>query len=86
MAQDKSADHALGIVGRVVIVTGGGMGIGKVYSRRLAEAGAKVVGADIAAAESDEVTEGIRVGGGEAVSGTERKVHQAPEPRAKVDI
>ena len=68
MAEDKSADRAPGIAGRVVIVTGGGKGIGKIYSRRLAEAGAKVVVADIAAAESDEVAEGIRAGGGEAVS------------------
>ena len=37
----------LDLNGRVVIVTGGATGIGKVYSTRLAEAGARVVIADI---------------------------------------
>ena len=62
------ARTALSIAGRTVIVTGGGRGIGKVYSRRLAEAGAKVVVADIVAAESDAVAEAIRAAGGQALS------------------
>ena len=43
MTQATSVDLA----GRVFIVTGGGVGIGKVYSKRLAQAGACVVVADI---------------------------------------
>jgi len=62
------ARSALSVAGRVVIVTGGGRGIGKVYSTRLAEAGARVVVADIAAEESDAVAAAIRDAGGEAIS------------------
>jgi 3-oxoacyl-[acyl-carrier protein] reductase len=62
------ARTALSIAGRTVIVTGGGRGIGKVYSTRLAEAGAKVVVADIVAEESDAVARAIRDAGGEALS------------------
>ncbi len=53
---------------KVVIVTGGGTGIGKVYSRCLAEAGAKVVLADIAAEESNKVAEDIAAKGGSCIS------------------
>ena len=42
---------------RVVIVTGGGHGIGRVYVRRLAEEGARVVVADLDAAGAQEVSE-----------------------------
>ena len=41
------------LAGRVVIVTGGAVGIGKVYCERLIEAGARVVIADIAAVAGD---------------------------------
>ena len=37
------SDYMLGIDGKVVIVTGGGKGIGRVYCRELAKAGCKVV-------------------------------------------
>lgn len=53
---------------KVIIVTGGGTGIGKVYSQRMAEGGAKVVLADIAAEESEKVAEDIRKAGGQAIS------------------
>lgn len=47
--------------GRVVVVTGGGKGIGKVYSQQFAQAGAKVVAADLdepaAAAVASEIAE-----------------------------
>jgi meso-butanediol dehydrogenase/(S,S)-butanediol dehydrogenase/diacetyl reductase len=52
MADGFDVKTAYSVAGKVVIVTGGGTGIGKVYSQRLAEAGAKVVLADIAAAEA----------------------------------
>ena len=56
------------VKGTVVIVTGGGTGIGKVYSQRLAEGGARVVLADIAAEASEAVAAGIRDAGGEAIA------------------
>ena len=43
------------LTGRCVIVTGGGKGIGKVYARELAKAGARVVAADIDGAAAQAV-------------------------------
>jgi 3-oxoacyl-[acyl-carrier protein] reductase len=56
------------VKGKVVIVTGGGTGIGKVYSQRLAEGGARVVLADIATEASEAVAASIRDAGGEAIA------------------
>ena len=47
MAEISPTRHSLDLTDRVVIITGGATGIGKIYSTRLAEAGAKVVIADI---------------------------------------
>jgi len=55
---------------RVTIVTGGGLGIGKVYCRALAAEGARVVIADIASDAAEDVAEAIRSEGGEAVGVT----------------
>jgi 3-oxoacyl-[acyl-carrier protein] reductase len=68
MAEGFDAKTAYSVAGKVVIVTGGGTGIGKVYSQRLAESGAKVILADIAAEESDAVAGLIRDAGGDALS------------------
>lgn len=68
MASGFDVEAAYSMAGKVVIVTGGGTGIGKVYSQRLAESGAKVVLADIAGDESDVVAAEIRAAGGEALS------------------
>jgi 3-oxoacyl-[acyl-carrier protein] reductase len=59
---------AYSVKGKVVIVPGGGTGIGKVYSQRLAEGGARVVLADIAAEASEAVAASIRDAGGEAIA------------------
>ncbi len=56
------------VAGKVVIVTGGGTGIGKIYSQRLAQAGARVVLADIAGEAAEAVALGIREAGGEAIA------------------
>ena len=59
---------AYSVKDKVVIVTGGGTGIGKVYSQRLAEGGAKVVLADIAADAGEQVAADIRAKGGQAIA------------------
>lgn len=53
---------------RVVIVTGGGKGIGKVYSKRFSEAGARVVIAEIDAEAGETTAQEIRTSEGEAVA------------------
>lgn len=68
MPDGFNLDTAYSVDSKVVIVTGGGTGIGKVYSKRLAEAGAKVVLADIANEASQQVATDIRNEGGEALS------------------
>lgn len=51
----RPADARFDLAGQVVIVTGGGKGIGKVYAEAFARAGAKVVAADIDDAAVKEV-------------------------------
>lgn len=68
MADGFDAENLLSVRGRAVVVTGGGRGIGGVYCRRLAEAGAKVVAADIDADANGETVAAIRAQGGEAVA------------------
>lgn len=63
-----NVDTAFSLKDKVVIVTGGGTGIGKVYSQRLAESGARVVLADIAAKEAEAVAADIAQTGGEALA------------------
>ena len=53
---------------KVVIVTGGGVGIGKAYSTGVAKEGAKVVVADIQEAEAKKVAADIKQAGGEATA------------------
>ncbi|MCL0089763.1 3-oxoacyl-ACP reductase FabG [Dehalococcoidia bacterium] len=54
--------------GKVAIVTGGGRGLGKVYSLRMAEEGAKIAVADILDKEAQQTAEEINAKGGSAFS------------------
>jgi 3-oxoacyl-[acyl-carrier protein] reductase len=67
MFENFDAKNLMGIEDRVVIVTGGGKGIGGVYCRRLAEAGARVVVADIDADANETVAAEIEAAGGRAI-------------------
>ena len=53
---------------KVIIVTGGGVGIGKAYSLRLAAEGARVAIADIAAEASEALAASITSEGGQALA------------------
>jgi 3-oxoacyl-[acyl-carrier protein] reductase len=52
---------------RIIIVTGGGKGIGKVYSEEIARAGGRVVAADIDGEAAGSVAQAIRDKGGDAI-------------------
>src|SRR5947209_2423595 len=54
--------------GRVVVITGGGKGIGKVYATEFARAGARVVAAEIDASAAQAVAAAIAEEGGEALA------------------
>lgn len=68
MADGFDVRTAYSLKGKVVIVTGGGTGIGMVYSQRLADAGANVVLADIAEADGERVAAEINNSGGTALA------------------
>ena len=55
------------LTGRTVVITGGGKGIGKVYTQEFAKAGARVVAADIDGAAAKSVAEALAAQGLEAI-------------------
>src|SRR5262249_34278684 len=55
------------LTGRTVVITGGGKGIGKVYSQEFAKAGARVVAADIDGAAAKSVAEALAAQGFETL-------------------
>jgi NAD(P)-dependent dehydrogenase (short-subunit alcohol dehydrogenase family) len=57
----------ISLAGRHAMVTGGGKGIGAAVARRLAEAGAAVMVADIDKAAAEQVAGEITAGGGRAI-------------------
>lgn len=58
---------ALGLDGRVAVVTGAAGGMGSAITARLAAAGARVVAGDLAVEAGEAVVDDVRAGGGEAV-------------------
>lgn len=62
------ASSPFDVAGRVVIVTGGGRGIGRVYCEHFAKAGMQVVAADIHGEEAEQVARAIREKGGKALA------------------
>jgi NAD(P)-dependent dehydrogenase (short-subunit alcohol dehydrogenase family) len=56
------------ISGKTAVVTGGGSGIGQALCTELAQAGARVVVADIIADKAEAVAGAIRASGGEAIA------------------
>jgi 3-oxoacyl-[acyl-carrier protein] reductase len=89
------SDQLFNLTGSVVIITGGGKGIGKVYSEAFAKAGAKVVAADIDGEAAQTVASAITAGGGEAVGlttdvsdaeATERMAQTTLERFGRIDV
>lgn len=67
-ATDVRTPSMFDLAGRVVIVTGGGSGIGRVYVQHLVAAGARVVIADIAAEAAANESAQIVAAGGAALA------------------
>ncbi|MCX6000594.1 MAG: SDR family NAD(P)-dependent oxidoreductase [Chloroflexi bacterium] len=64
--EPQAVPQLLDLSGRSAIVTGGAAGIGQAISVRLAEAGARVIVADIDLAGGQKTVDAIRLGGGKA--------------------
>ena len=63
-----SVQERFSVAGQVVVITGGGKGIGKVYAEEFARAGARVVAADIDGAAADHVAASLAGEGAEIIA------------------
>jgi 3-oxoacyl-[acyl-carrier protein] reductase len=70
VASATHPSHRFDLRHQVVLITGGGKGIGKVYAREFARAGARVVAADIDGAACAGVAAQIVQEGGKAIAAT----------------
>lgn len=70
MSDINSIEDVFDLAGKVIIVTGGGVGIGKVYSESLTAVGAKVVIADIADNEAKDLSARLNDAGAETMAHT----------------
>lgn len=70
MAEISPTRPSLDVTDRVVIVTGGATGIGKIYATRLAEAGARVVLADIVDDANRQLADELTAAGHQALAQT----------------
>lgn len=66
--KELSVKELFSIAGQVAFVTGGGRGIGKVFCKALAEAGAKVAVIDIDLETAQQTAEEIKQHGGDAIA------------------
>jgi len=80
-----ASDTRFDLTDRVVIVTGGGKGIGRVYSQEFAKAGAKIVAADIDGVAAEAVAAGISAQGHDAI-GIKTDVADAHSTRAMAQL
>jgi 3-oxoacyl-[acyl-carrier protein] reductase len=80
---------------KVAIVTGGGRGLGKIFSFAMAEEGARIVAADILESEARQTAQEIRDKGGSAISlrvdvtsekDTERMAEETMKAFGRIDI
>jgi len=65
---DPTVQQQFRLDDKVAIITGGAMGIGKGIAKKLAEAGANVMVADVNMDEADKTVEEIRAAGGKAAA------------------
>lgn len=80
----KSIDELLDLTGKSAIVTGGAMGIGLGIARRLAEAGARVLIADVDDAAIHAATDALQADG-LTVIGTHTDVSDEADVRSAID-
>jgi 2-deoxy-D-gluconate 3-dehydrogenase len=93
--EHKTISELIDLSGKVAIVTGGAMGIGQAICKRLAEAGASVVVADLSLEKANATAKGISDTGGKVLAcvvdvsdeaQVQAMIAQAVETFGRVDI